>query len=137
MATITKRELVLSITNKLGLNGTVIRQQDVQLIVQSLIEEITNSLAQGNNVVMRNFGAFDVREMKAKIGRNPKNPAKNVPIPARAVVKFKPGKEMEARVREMDRRKAEEPPPTSEPPAPLDDEPTQSSPEQAKTGEGG
>ena len=98
MATITKRELVLSITNKLGLNGTVIRQQDVQLIVQSLIEEITNSLAQGNNVVMRNFGAFDVREMKAKIGRNPKNPAKNVPIPARAVVKSKPGKEMKEKV---------------------------------------
>ncbi len=98
MATITKRELVLSITDKLGINGTVIRQQDVQLIVQTLIEEITNSLAQGNNVVMRNFGAFDVREMKAKIGRNPKNPAKNVPIPARSVVKFKPGKEMKEKV---------------------------------------
>jgi DNA-binding protein HU-beta/integration host factor subunit alpha len=98
MATITKRELVLSITDKLGLKGTEIRQQDVQLIVQSLIEEITDSLAHGNNVVLRNFGAFEVREMKAKVGRNPKDPSKNVPIPARAVVKFKPGKEMKEKV---------------------------------------
>ncbi len=98
MPTITKRELVLSITDKLGLKGTAIRQQDVQLIVQSLIEEITDSLSQGNNVVLRNFGAFDVKEMKAKVGRNPKDPSKNVPIPARAVVKFKPGKEMKEKV---------------------------------------
>lgn len=98
MPTITKRELVLSITDKLGLKATAIRQQDVQLIVQSLIEEITDSLAQGNNVVLRNFGAFEVREMKAKVGRNPKDPSKNVPIPARAVVKFKPGKEMKEKV---------------------------------------
>ncbi len=98
MATITKRELVLSITDKLGLKGTEIRQQDVQLLVQALIEEITDSLAQGNNVVLRNFGAFEVREMKAKVGRNPKDPTKNVPIPPRAVVKFKPGKEMKEKV---------------------------------------
>jgi DNA-binding protein HU-beta/integration host factor subunit alpha len=98
MPTITKRELVLSITDKLGLKAAAIRQQDVQLIVQSLIEEITDSLAQGNNVVLRNFGAFEVREMKAKVGRNPKDPSKNVPIPARAVVKFKPGKEMKEKV---------------------------------------
>lgn len=98
MATITKRELVLSITNKLGLKGETVRQQDVQLIVQSIIEEITDSLAQGNNVILRNFGAFEVKERKAKVGRNPKNPSKNVPIPARAVVKFKPGKEMKEQV---------------------------------------
>jgi nucleoid DNA-binding protein len=98
MPTITKRELVLSITDKLGIKGAAIRQQDVQLIVQSLIEEITDSLSQGNNVVLRNFGAFEVKEMKAKVGRNPKDPSKNVPIPARAVVKFKPGKEMKEKV---------------------------------------
>jgi DNA-binding protein HU-beta/integration host factor subunit alpha len=47
---------------------------------------------------MRNFGTFHVRETKAKIGRNPKNPGKDVPIPARAAVKFKPGKEMKEKV---------------------------------------
>ena len=73
-------------------------QQVVFDVVQSLIDEITECLAQGDTVVMRNFGAFQVREMKAKIGRNPKNPDKDVPIPARAAVKFKPGKEMKEKV---------------------------------------
>ena len=37
---------------------------------------------------------FDVKNRKARIGRNPKSPAADVPIPPRAVAKFKPGKEM-------------------------------------------
>lgn len=98
MATITKRELAIKITDKLGAKGLELTQQDVLEVVQTLIEEITESLAQGDTVVMRNFGAFMVREMKAKIGRNPKNPGKDVPIPARAAVKFKPGKEMKEKV---------------------------------------
>jgi len=67
-------------------------------VVQALIDEITESLAQGDTVVMRNFGTFEVREMKAKIGRNLKQPGKDVPIPARAAVKFKPGKELKEKV---------------------------------------
>jgi nucleoid DNA-binding protein len=98
MATITKRELAINITNKLGIEGSELTQQDVLKVVQTLIDEVTDSLARGDSVVMRNFGAFQVREMKAKIGRNPKNPGKDVPIPARAVVKFKPGKEMKEKV---------------------------------------
>ncbi len=101
MPNITKRELVLRITDKLGLRGVEIRQQDVQLVVQSFIDEITDSLAQGDSVVLRNFGSFEVKEMRAKIGRNPKNPSENVPIPARAVVKFKVGKEMKEKVASM------------------------------------
>ncbi|MFD0893440.1 integration host factor subunit beta [Luteolibacter ambystomatis] len=98
MATITKRELVIKITDQLGERGIEVTQQVVFDVVQSLIDEITECLAQGDTVVMRNFGAFQVREMKAKIGRNPKNPDKDVPIPARAAVKFKPGKEMKEKV---------------------------------------
>lgn len=98
MPTITKRNLVISITNKLGIYGTDLRQHDVKAVVQALIEEITDTLARGDNVVLRNFGSFEIREMKAKIGRNPKDPSKNVPIPAKAAVKFKPGKEMKEKV---------------------------------------
>ena len=98
MATITKRELAIKITDRLGIKGHELTQQDVLEVVQTLIEEITEALAQGDTVVMRNFGAFQVREMKAKIGRNPKNPGKDVLIPARAAVKFKPGKEMKEKV---------------------------------------
>jgi nucleoid DNA-binding protein len=98
MATITKRELAIKITDRLGEKEYKITQQDVIEVIQTLIEEITESLAHGDTVVMRNFGAFQVREMKAKIGRNPKDPEKDVPIPARAAVKFKPGKEMKEKV---------------------------------------
>jgi DNA-binding protein HU-beta/integration host factor subunit alpha len=98
MATITKRELVIKINDRLGNQGLEITQQQILEVVQTLIDEITNSLSQGDTVVMRNFGAFQVREMKAKIGRNPKSPGKDVPIPARAAVKFKPGKEMKEKV---------------------------------------
>lgn len=98
MATITKRELVVKITDQLGERGIEVTQQVVFEVVQLLIDEITESLAQGDSVMMRNFGVFHVREMKAKIGRNPKDPEKDVPIPARAAVKFKPGKEMKEKV---------------------------------------
>lgn len=98
MATITKRELAIRITDQLGAKGIELTQQDVLEVIQTLIEGITESLAVGDTVVMRNFGAFQVREMKSKIGRNPKNPGKDVVIPARAAVKFKPGKEMKEKV---------------------------------------
>lgn len=91
--TITKRDLVVSISNQTGLT-----QQEVYDVVQKFLDSVTHELAQGNPVVMRNFGAFQVREVKGKIGRNPKSPDTPVPIPPRAVVKFKPGKEMKEKV---------------------------------------
>ena len=91
--TITKRDLVINISNQTGLT-----QQEVYDVVQKFLDSVTDELAHGNSVVMRNFGAFQVREVKGKIGRNPKDPAKAVPIPPRAVVKFKPGKEMKEKV---------------------------------------
>ncbi|MDP4623944.1 MAG: integration host factor subunit beta [Akkermansiaceae bacterium] len=98
MATTTKRELVVNITDKLGVKGVDITQQDVHEVIQCLLDEVTDSLSLGKNVVLRNFGAFEVREMKAKVGRNPKEPGKAVQIPARAAVKFKPGKVMREKV---------------------------------------
>lgn len=98
MATITKRDLVIRITNQLGLKKVSLTQKEVQDVVQSLIDEITEVLAQGDTVVMRNFGAFHVKEVAAKVGRNPREPDTKVMIPARASVKFKPGKEMKEKV---------------------------------------
>jgi nucleoid DNA-binding protein len=93
MATVTKRDLVVRISNETGLT-----QQQVSEVVQKTLDAVTSELAQGNAVVMRNFGTFEVRQTKAKVGRNPKKPGKDVPIPARAVVKFKPGKELKEKV---------------------------------------
>jgi DNA-binding protein HU-beta/integration host factor subunit alpha len=43
---------------------------------------------------LRGFGVFEVKVRKARVGRNPHQPEKDIPIPARAVVRFKPGKDL-------------------------------------------
>jgi len=85
----TKRDLVISISEETG-----IVQQQVLQVVQRTLDHISNSVAKGTTVELRNFGVFEVKVRKARIGRNPNLPEKDVPIPRRAVVKFKPGKEM-------------------------------------------
>ena len=85
----TKRDLVISISEETG-----IVQQQVLKVVQRTLDHISNSVAKGTTVELRNFGVFEVKVRKARIGRNPNQPKTDVPIPRRAVVKFKPGKEM-------------------------------------------
>lgn len=85
----TKRDLVIRISNETGLV-----QQQVLEVVQKTLDYIAEAVAQGRKVELRNFGVFEVKIRKARIGRNPNAPETDVPIPQRAVVKFKPGKEM-------------------------------------------
>jgi nucleoid DNA-binding protein len=87
--TLTKRDLVIRISNETGLV-----QQQVLDVVQKTLDYIAESLARHDKVELRNFGVFEVKIRKARVGRNPNSPEKDVPIPERAVVKFKPGKEM-------------------------------------------
>jgi nucleoid DNA-binding protein len=93
MGNLTKRDLVVRISNETGLV-----QQDVFDVVQKTLDYITDALAEGQNVELRNFGVFEVRLTKARVGRNPNKPDKDVVIPARATVKFKAGKVMRQRV---------------------------------------
>ncbi len=87
--TLTKRDLVLRICEDTGLV-----QQQVFDIVQRTFDHIVKALANGEKVELRNFGIFEVRVRKARIGRNPSAPGTEVPIPERSVVKFKAGREM-------------------------------------------
>ena len=91
--TLTKRDLVTRISNETGLV-----QQQVLDVVQKTLDHIAESLAKGDKVELRNFGVFEVKIRKARVGRNPNEPETDVPIPARSVVKFKSGKEMRAEV---------------------------------------
>jgi nucleoid DNA-binding protein len=91
--TLTKRDLVTRISNETGLV-----QQQVLDIIQKTLDYIAESLAKGDKVELRNFGVFEVKVRKARVGRNPNAPETDVPIPARSVVKFKSGKEMRAEV---------------------------------------
>src|SRR6188472_1303575 len=72
--------------------------QQVLDVVQKTLDYIAEALAKGDKVELRNFGVFEVKVRKARVGRNPNSPATDVPIPERSVVKFKPGKEMRAEV---------------------------------------
>jgi len=85
----TKRDLVVRISEETGLV-----QQQVLEVVQRTLDHISDAVAAGTTVELRNFGVFEVKVRKARVGRNPNQPKTDVPIPRRTVVKFKPGKEM-------------------------------------------
>jgi nucleoid DNA-binding protein len=89
----TKRDLVVRIREE-----TNLAQQRVPGVVQRTLDHISKALAKGETVELRNFAVFEVKVRKARVGRNPNSPEKDVRIPPCAVVKFKPGKEMRAAV---------------------------------------
>ena len=97
--TLTKRDLVIRISNETGLG-----QQQVFGVVQKTLDYISEALAKGDKVELRKFGVFEVKVRKARVGRNPNKPKIDVPIPARSTVKFKAGKEMRADVLKLSPR---------------------------------
>lgn len=103
----TKRDLVVRISNETGLV-----QQQVLEVVQKTLDFISESLTRRETVELRNFGVFEVKVRKARIGRNPNAPEKDVPIPPRAVVKFKPGKEMREAVLRLSAQELAQPQPS-------------------------
>jgi nucleoid DNA-binding protein len=91
--TLTKRDIVVRISRETGLT-----QARVFEVVQKTLDFLAEALANGDKVELRNFGVFEVKIRKARVGRNPQVPATDVPIPSRAMVKFQAGKEMRAAV---------------------------------------
>ena len=89
----TKRDLIVRIADETGLI-----QQDVQAVLQKSLDYIIDALAEDEFVEFRNFGVFEIRTRKERIGRNPNQPDHVVTIPERKVVKFKPGKIMRKRI---------------------------------------
>jgi DNA-binding protein HU-beta len=67
-------------------------------VVKAVFEAMKSALAQGDSVILRRFGSFEVREKRARIGRNPKT-GKEAAIPARRVVRFKSGNQLKAVVK--------------------------------------
>jgi nucleoid DNA-binding protein len=96
MGTLTKRELVVQISNETGLV-----QHQVFDVIQRTLDHITDALARGDSVELRNFGVLEVRLTKPRVGRNPNQPGSSFVIPARATVKFKEGKVMRQKVSKL------------------------------------
>src|SRR5260370_22935309 len=89
MTTITKKILIQVISQNRS-----VHPNDVRNVIQSFLDEMTDYLSSGDRLEFRDFGVFEVVERKQKIGRNPKNAAVPILIPARNAVKFTPGKKM-------------------------------------------
>src|SRR6266852_7312030 len=93
--TVTKKEIVKQISDRIGLT-----QLKTKEIVQQTFDAIVDTLIEAGRIELRNFGVFEVKQRKARKARNPRTGDK-VDVPPKNVVTFKPGKEMEERVRRM------------------------------------
>ena len=81
-----KADIVAEIANKLNL-----KDKEALEIADEVIEKIKEILAEEGRLEIRDFGVFQVKTRKPRIGRNPRN-KKEYPIPERKVVTFRAGK---------------------------------------------
>ena len=96
----TKKEIVRTISEEIGLT-----QLQTKEIVQKTFDAIVETLVSDRRIELRNFGVFEVKRRAPRKARNPRTGDK-VFVPEKFVVTFKPGKEMEARVKELERQAA-------------------------------
>ncbi len=92
----TKKEIVRTISEEIGLT-----QLQTKEIVQKTFNAIVEALVEEGRIELRNFGVFEVKRRAPRKARNPRTGDK-VFVPEKFVVTFKPGKEMEERVRELE-----------------------------------
>lgn len=85
----TKSELI----QKLAEANPHLYQRDVERIVTTVFDEITEALANGDRVELRGFGAFSVKERGARVGRNPRT-GESVSVAAKYIPYFKTGKQL-------------------------------------------
>ena len=89
----TRSELVAAIAQQ----NPHLYHRDIERIVTTIFDEITEALASGDRVELRGFGAFSVRKRDARIGRNPRT-GESVSVDAKAVPFFKTGKSLRERL---------------------------------------
>ena len=90
--TTTKNDIAHAVSQKLDFP----RNHTLE-IVQATLDVIVETLATGERVELRNFGVFEVKQRQPRKARNPRT-GESVKVPARRVVIFKPGKNVEKRV---------------------------------------
>src|SRR5207244_13519230 len=97
---VTKKEIVKTISEEIGMT-----QLKTKEIVQKTFNAIVDTLVDERRIELRNFGVFEVKARAARKARNPRT-GQRVDVPEKFVVTFKPGKEMEEKVRELEQRLA-------------------------------
>src|SRR5438477_3303884 len=103
MRPVTKKEIVKDISEQLGLT-----QLKTKEIVQKTFDAIVDTLLSERRIELRNFGVFEVKRRKARKARNPRT-GERVDVQPKFVVTFKPGKEMEEKIRNLDAKAGLEP----------------------------
>ena len=84
----TKADLVEEVARDSDLS-----KKDAEVIVQTVLDSIVDSLKSGEKIELRGLGSFRLRERASREGRNPKT-GEAVFVPAKRVPYFKPGKEL-------------------------------------------
>ncbi len=87
-----KAQLVEAVASKAELSKAAARRA-----VDAVFSAISEALSNGENVQLVGFGTFTVTERKARKGRNPRT-GEVITIPARKVVRFRPGKQLQEMV---------------------------------------
>ena len=90
--TVTRADLCEAVYQKVGLSRTESAE-----LVEMVLEEVSNSLVEGQQVKLSSFGTFFVREKSERIGRNPKT-GEEVPISPRRVMVFKPSNVLKKKI---------------------------------------
>ncbi len=88
-----KRDIVIKISQETGIKQVVVKE-----VVQRTFDALLQALREGKRIELRNFGVFQVKKRKRRIGRNPKT-GEVVPVPERQTVVFKPGLEMKQTIK--------------------------------------
>jgi len=88
-----KSELIQLISQK----NPHLYHRDIELIINTVFDEIIQALGNGDRVELRGFGAFSVKERQARVGRNPRT-GDQVSVDAKRVPFFKTGKELRERL---------------------------------------
>ena len=88
-----KSELITLIAE----NNPHLYQRDVERIVTTIFDEISDALARGDRVELRGFGAFSTKERAARVGRNPRT-GEAVQVEKKYVPYFKCGKDLRDRL---------------------------------------
>ena len=83
-----KAELIEAMASKSGLS-----KADSKKALDAFINSTTGALKKGDRLSLIGFGSFSISDRKARTGRNPRT-GKAIQIPAKKVVKFKPGTEL-------------------------------------------
>ncbi|MCE9629759.1 MAG: integration host factor subunit beta [Planctomycetia bacterium] len=105
----TKKDIVRTIAEQIDLP-----QLRTKELVQRTFDALIEALVREGRIELRNFGVFQIKRREARVARNPRT-GERVTVQAKSVVTFKPGKEMEARVRDLDRQQAAAAPQAQQP----------------------